>query len=570
MEDKFGIGRRPREQWPIVSPKGERTQDDWIVACFCDDGFTLQVYNDGDQGMSLDTTARPYDELWKALRELPPAKKKRWLIGHRVRYALERADFINALANGDVALPQAKKAGKAKTRAGKLSYSLNCVEIDLVAGKNKVKLLDWKNFGFEPPQGYSVLTPMIHFEAQKHLRRYLDTCKAIGLRFNKTTSAQLGWQHARIDYPPSVLMYNLDTESRAMERRAYYGGRNEPYRLGPIGDAVMSLDVKSFYAWICATKRTPIYLEEEFPLGLHPYNIEGNETTHWIADVEIATPTADYPVNYQDTPIYPTGNFFTTLAWPELEHALKHGRVTRVIRAARYKAGYVFDRYAKWFLCAKRTIESAGDLALARSLKAMFNASLGYTARQRYELKPWAMDIDRKWWLGYTSAPDMSAPIVQAQVLDGVKEWLKVGGEPREAMPFLHATICSWGRLRLLEIMQAAGREWVYYCDTDGLLVDYRGYANLIDTPGMIGHLPGQLGERFKSGPCTINGQKDYQIGETIICSGMPRTRRSEWAAKEVLTTPTGLSNVEGEVSPFTMACEDVGDQAVRYVNRIV
>ncbi len=558
---------RPREQWPIIAPKGERTQDHWLIGCFADSTFTLRYYHPDDCQTVINIEPRPYSELWTALAELPKTKAKTWLIGNRMRYALERADFLGALAAGQVHLPTKKKPGKTPRRGGKLAYSLNCLEIDLVCGKNPIKVLDWKNYGIEPEPGGHDLTPQYHQAAWQRLHDYLNMARMIGLRVNKSTAAQIGWQHARIDHAPPVLMYNLDPLARAMERRAYYGGRNEAYKLGDIPDAVLSLDVKASYASICRQCKVPIYMEEEYPTGLDHRDIKYDDQTHWIADVVISTPEADYPLRHDGQVIYPIGQFFTTLAWPELYHALARARVVKITRAARYRADFALRSYAQWYSRSRDQVADSSYAHMAPALKAAFNGSLGYTARQRYELQPWKMDLDRDWWLGYTSAPDKSAAVVHAQVLAGIKEWLRVGGEPREAMPFLHATICSWARLQLLNIFQAAGREWIYYCDTDGILVDYRGYANLLDTPGMIGEEPGQLGERFKSGPCRIQGQKNYKIGANIICAGLIRTRHSEWQQKEVLTTPTGRTDSEGRVTPFELKCDAIDGEAEGWVN---
>lgn len=567
MNPEYGVGQRPREQWPIIAPAGKAPQHYWLVGCFADYEFSLSTIALDRKVQFVWTETLPYSELWKLLASMPPRRGKTWLIGHRVRYALEQAKILQSFEDGLVHLPRSKKKGQAHKRSGRLAYSMNCLEIDLVCGKNPIKVLDWKNYGFTPANDTAVIDEASKNAAENQWRDYIELCEQTGLLLTKTTAAQIGWQHARMNHAPPVLMYNLDPRTRAMERRSYFGGRNEAYRLGDIADAVLSLDVKSSYAAICESAPVPIYMEEDFPLGLPVEDIQIVTQSQWIADVVISTPTPDYPVRHQGVIIYPVGTFYTSLAWPELYHALLRCRVEKVIRASRYREGLAMKSYARWYMNAREKCTTAGLDHMATALKAAFNGSLGYTARQRYELVPWKMDIDRDWWIGYTSAPDMSAPIVHAQVLDGVKEWLKVGGEPREAMPFLHATICSWARVRLLEIMEAAGREWVYYCDTDGILVDYRGYANLLDTPGMIGTQPGELGERFKSGPCRIQGQKNYRIGDNTICSGMVKTRDSVWQQKRVLETPTGRLSPDGVVTPFEFRCEDTGGEAERWVN---
>lgn len=550
-----------------MAPKGEKTVAGWIVACFADNRFTLIEYSPDTQPWCKYSDPRPYDELWDAMAELSECTRIRWLIGHRVRYALERADFLGALERGDVSLPQHRKKGNGKERQGKFCFSANCLEIDIVAGKNKLKLLDWRNYGFEPKEGIATLQPADHYDAARDLDNYLDMAKAFGLRVNKTTAPQIGWQHARIDHTPDVLMYNLDNDARDLERSAYFGGRNEPFRLGEIDEAVMSLDIKSCYGNICRACSLPTHMIKEYKNGLPVEDMQGDEHHHWVADVLIETPEADYPCRQDDTLLFPIGQFRTSLCWPELEHALKRGRVAQVYRAAWYRAEKVFRSYAEWYLNARELAAKAMNPEIAQALKAIFNGSLGFTARQKYTLMPWAMDFDKLWWIGYTSAPDGSAPLVHAQVLAGQKEWLKVAGEPREAMPFLHATITSWARLQLLKIMATAGRDFVYYCDTDGILVDFRGYANLLDAEGMVGPLPGQLVQRFPSGPCNIQGQKNYRIGDQVICAGMLRTSHSQWEAKKIVSTTTGHVQTDGSVRPFEFRYEKTPGKKRRWRN---
>lgn len=566
---EFGKSERPWQQWPIQAPKATKIQQCWIVASYADRDFALAIVGLDGSTPPITTEPRPYSDFWRTLAELDLDKRKWWLIAHRTRYAIEQAGFLQALERGEIKLPSSRKKNGENSRSGKLAFGINCLEIDLVAGRNRIKLLDWKNYGIEPPGGDAEASFATIMNAHVQLRDFQHMCKETDIALTKTTAAQLGWQHARVNHAPTVLMYNLHQESRELERRAYHSGRNEPFRLGEIPDAVISLDVKSCYAATCYHKFLPVYQQEFYPLGMNADAIDYKSGDHYIADVVIETPSADYPVRHQGTTIYPTGQFFTTLCWPELAHALAKGRVSKIIRAARYATSRAFRKYAFWYLECRDMTDQSGLSPMAPALKAIFNGSLGYTARQKYELKPWFADCDRDWWFGHTSAPDHSAPIVQAQVLDGVKEWLKIGGEPREAMPFLHATICSWARVNLLDIFAWAGRDWIYYCDTDGVLVDYRGYANLLDSPGLIGNLPGQLSERWKSGPCTINGQKNYRLGDNVVCAGLVRTRHSEWAAKTVLSTPTGQSSAEGIVTPFEMRCKDVGDEEPKYANEI-
>lgn len=573
MESEHGRGENCTTNWPVIAPKKRDSQKQWIVGVYRDTYFLL-VAMEISKAKSAKVVATagplPYDQFWDALNAMKMPRNKWWLIGHRTRYALERARFLEHLESGKIKLPSRKKKDCEHQRSGKLAFSQNCLEIDVQCQCNKLKILDWRNFGIEPEIDPGDAEELAAWRAQKTLTDYLAYAECASVSVSRTTSAQIGWARFRTRNMPSVLCYNRNYTDRELERRAYFGGRNEPYRLGDIEGNVYSLDIKSCYAAICQNCDVPITLDEVYPLGMPVEDLDPASPFHWIADCVISTTSPDYPLRHGGLPVYPTGTFATSLAWPELRHALQNGRIEKIMRAQRYSTDYAFRGLANWYFASRAKLAATEQAHLMPCLKATFNAALGYSARRKYELLPWDIDLLEKWWVGVTSAPDHSAPVVHAQILDGVKEWLRIGGEPREAMPFLHATITSWARMQLMSVMSWAGKQNVLYCDTDGLLVNYMGYANLLDSPGIMGDAPGQLTERHQSGPCRIQGQKNYKIGDVVVCAGLVQTRHSNWAQKSVLSTPTGRSNFEGEVTPYEFRCEDAGDEKGRYINEML
>ena len=245
------------------------------------------------------------------------------------------------------------------------------------------------------------------------------------------------------------------------------------------------------------------------------------------------------------------------------------GRVIRVLRAARYAVGPVLREYAEWYLSVRQCKKSCSVGGSVGWLKAMFNASLGYTAREKYEYQPWEVSIPFDYWIGIAKSPDDGLTAVQAQKLDTETRWLRIAGEPREAMPFLHATICSYARVKLLEIFQAAGRENILYADTDGILCTTEGARNLLRQSPGDGKYPLGLVERFSPGPARILGQKTYSVGDNVIAAGVVGTRKDKTLGKTVLVTTTGRRDADGRVRPFVFRCDDSGDQHERWVNEL-
>lgn len=109
MIPEFGKSERPREQWPLIAPKGKPPQAKWILGVFADTEFSLLAINTADEDGPNWSLPQPYSELWTELAAMDLAPGKWWMIGHRVRYALDQADMLDALANGDIRLPRSKK-----------------------------------------------------------------------------------------------------------------------------------------------------------------------------------------------------------------------------------------------------------------------------------------------------------------------------------------------------------------------------------------------------------------------------------------------------------------------------
>ena len=69
--------------------------------------------------------------------------------------------------------------------------------------------------------------------------------------------------------------------------------------------------------------------------------------------------------------------------------------------------------------------------------------------------------------------------------------------------------------------MKTAGRENVYYCDTDSMIVNRKGFTNLTDL--MDETALGMLKLEETSNTITIHGAKDYEFGTIKKTKGVPR-----------------------------------------------
>ncbi len=477
-----GDRREPLNQHPIREPKKADTHRRWIVLTALDDMFRLTyvtITNEGVIDQKLQTPWTEYDRFFEELHHDEFKGKKWWLIGFRTRYALQQADLFQALETERIKLQPKKKGAKTKTYSGKVTISERTLEIDVQAGKVQIKLMDWTNYGVycdETPTSLNARTTEQDVDA---LAGYLDSCHRAGITVSRPTAAQLGWIALRRVGLARALWRNDDASARKLERDAYFNGRCEPYQLGPIPGLTWALDVKACYATICRDRTVPIRMTTEYPAGLNAFEIAVDDHHHWIAEVILNTTEPDYPMRDAEGKVfYPVGQFVTTLTWPELAHALVHARVEQVLRAARYEAATALRPFAEWALEQRRRIEIESGPIAATPIKTIFNATLGFTARKAYEWVRIPNPVNRAWARGTIASPETDKP-VDCMILDSHAAWLKTTGEPREAIPYLHATICAWARYELLGLIREAGRENVLYVDTDGMLVTQAGMERL-------------------------------------------------------------------------------------------
>lgn len=571
-EPQFGDCVSPIKLVRLRSPKGDQSQKSWIViaqnSAYCDIA-QYAMNDDGQWNRGQFRFGCPYPLLWAALGELAYYGHTAWVILHGLSAALEKSKWLDALANGDIHLPTRKGKDGTRKRTGKISLSASCTEIDIMVAGKRIKLLDFANFGIDELQAEAPgFTCSIQGIAAK-LCAMLSAARSIGLPIGKPTASQVGYAKLRqmsMTYP---IVTCPDEDSRRLERRAYYGGRNEAYRLGDMDGPTWSYDVKSCYAMIARSMTLPMILLAKYPQGLPVEKMNDGTGTHKIADVVIETDTPDYPVRWHGSTIYPVGTFVTTLCYPELLHALDVGRVKKVLSVSYYSSCQWMQPYADWFFGAKEILQKKNLQSMAPFIKCVFNSSLGFTGRRKYEWQPMDLPGGPVWFVGRTTDPENPEHIVQAQILDSECRWLKIHGEPTEAFPAIHATICSWARIAILSVIEAAGRANVLYADTDGVLVNELGHINLCKSDIKIGNGPGELVLRDRQNECRIQGQKNYRLGDTVVCAGLPRASRSNWTVQTHLSTNTGCLRPNGRVVPLVMECEDIGGEKPRYVNRI-
>lgn len=364
------------------------------------------------------------------------------------------------------------------------------------------------------------------------------------------TAAALGYSSFRTTLKHKEILINHGDPHTSLARSAYFGGQCEAYYIGEMTGEITLLDIRSLYPSVMQVKPFPVeFLKMGKRLDL-PNVQQLLENYCAIAHVVIRTTGEGYPkriaaedsrgkqtvktkldgrVEWQESRlIFPTGEYATYLAGPELQYAIKNGDIIKILSIAWYRQGYIFgDFVQKWFnkRPKKRTPENyAADLLS----KTVMNSLSGYFAKlaarwkSRAELR--AMHRWGQWWSGNAQ----TGKTTKYRAIAGCTQELVESGESKDSVPEISAYITSYGRLEMRALRRLVPLRTVLYQDTDSLICLPDAIAEL-NNRGLI--RDGELGFlKFEKSAtyCNIRGVKDYTLGSERVASGLKEEHTEE------------------------------------------
>lgn len=328
-----------------------------------------------------------------------------------------------------------------------------------------------------------------------------------------------------------------------MERSAYYGGVVEVGFVGRVpASPVYELDVCSMFpaaARFDLPTRYKGYSERVGPRRLSSLLDEYSV----VAEVEVATPTVQYPCRLKGGTYYPVGDYVTTLADPELRQALAAGHVRYVRRVAWYSRSAIFREYMEYFTGKKGEYRSADNLAFETLCKYYANSLYGKTGQLSPVWREWGPDalaqieVDDglpEGTLAYYAdkPPDLYEPEeeyrfaqinrpFQVRNYFGVVEVRTRESEARDSCPAIAATITSAARVLLRSYHAAAGAGNWFYSDTDSVWVNAEGKRRLEDAGHVAPNVLGKLDVKGEHAFLHVHGPKDYETDRVVRMKGV-------------------------------------------------
>lgn len=486
-----------------------------------------------------------------------------YIVAHNITFDLRVLDFFNMLnSRGVITQPPAFKERlfmwDISTDKGKMLFLdtsqfgvLSVEKLGSDMGFEKMSV-DFNNVTDNELMTYCIRDVEIleHFMLQ-----YLSFINDNNLGGFKPTLASQSLSAYRTRFmnkPPFLHKYNDATK---LERDSYFGGRTECFYIGqlpPTNDYYYSLDVNSMYPYAMSNYKLPQriirYAEDTTPKFLAYHLNKPNQ--YIVADVEIDTEHNLYPIVYNGRLIFPIGRFRANLHDAELRYAMQHNSILRVYRIAIYHADYLFKDYVKFFYDEKTKHTQSGNYTRRMIAKLFLNSLYGKFGQLQVHRKKVGVSneniIERVTGLNIETNARFSELNWYGDIWREERH-----GETSFSFPALAGSITSIARFRLYELIMIAGKENVFYTDTDSLIVNKTGYDRLaaeIDNEEL-----GKLKLEKTGRDVYIYGNKDYRFERIEKIKGITKSAErideNTWRVKQFQGFITYLNN--GGVDPM-------------------
>lgn len=317
-----------------------------------------------------------------------------------------------------------------------------------------------------------------------------------------------------------------NTTVRKLERSAYYGGRLECYQIGKIKQEIHELDVCALYPFVMKENKFPIKLVEWGNDNDGQKQLDNGLASDMVAHVRLKTKEHEYPVRREEGLCHCLGEYDTFLAGPELVHAYSTGSIRKVYSWARYETRNLFRPFVEHFWNKRQQYEKAGDTLQADFCKLMMNSFYGKFGQ-----------LAAKWeYRGKNETGCNFGTILEWDDVEKVKNKYRVIGDRMEkqnpdhqeqdgenASPIIAAFVTAYGREWIRYLMKVAGRENVFYCVTDALMVNRQGLENLTNGNLVQKRVPGMLTDQFQGDELDMRAIHQWTLGEQLRRGGVKR-----------------------------------------------
>ncbi len=405
--------------------------------------------------------------------------------------------------------------------------------------------IDFDNASEANLRAYCKSDVEIIFQAYRNLYFFIRTSKLGSMRYTLPSIAYSCYTHTFI---PKSITVHCQEDILELERKTYFGGRCECLRIGRFsGQRFYKMDVNSMYPFIMRENYFPQKFEK---VGYDiPIDVIKDNAHKWLycAEVEIETDKPIYPYRRDNKLIFPVGKFTAYLTTASLLHAIQEGHVKKIKMAAAYKKAKLFTTFVDYFYGERLKYRNEKNPAFAYICKLILNSLYGkFGQRNSIMIEEIQTDCERNFRELIWHVQEQKYYI--HQIFYGLEQTILLQEEEGlNSMPAIAAHVTDYARIYLWYIIEKAGLNNCYYCDTDSIIVNRRGYKRLQDDLDM--DVLGMIKVEEVTDEMEIRGAKNYTFGGTDKIKGV-KTSAKKIGEKtyEYIRFPTPYSELRNRL----------------------
>jgi hypothetical protein len=283
------------------------------------------------------------------------------------------------------------------------------------------------------------------------------------------TNAATAFNTLRHTLPGKPPVLIDDPEGSLWDRASIYGGRRQCWRHGDLPPGRYSeIDFTAAYATVGAHWPLPFKRGSWFDsLPVNDYRVD-HPMISCIAECDIDTDVARFPVRVNGAVDYPIGKFTTVLAGPDIAWARELGCLRRIGRGQWHLLGTGYQPFFRRVLDLGRPGESAIPPIVASVWKQAGRTAIGKFSQHGYQTEDTGMLTDKV--LFYEQEIDAESGEHRALIHYGGRIWrASQSGDGTYAYPAVTAFVESRVRVALGKAAEIIGSNAMVLCDTDGL-----------------------------------------------------------------------------------------------------
>lgn len=322
----------------------------------------------------------------------------------------------------------------------------------------------------------------------------------------------------RASYLKHKIVTNHDPVIVEFERASYVGGYTGLHKLVVAGEPELyKVDVNSMYPSVMYDRKYPTQLldfAENISVKQLERWLDGNSV---IAKITLCARSPYYPFRQAESTYYPTGVFETTISSASLRKAMESDEIIQVHQVAVYRQEPIFADFIVDTYNSRMKARTDGNTAYELLQKSISNTLYGKFGQSQTET------------IRVGDAPLDEFSVMNAYDPENNTSWLEMHaggsvlfirrkGETRYTSFAIASHVTDYARQKLFALQEKAGKENVFYCDTDSLIVSIEGLRNLypVISQSQIGLLKVEQVSPFFVGLA----KKDYIFGDVRKLKG--------------------------------------------------